>query len=70
MAAIGERHGRLDVLVNSAGILIDAGEPPATEPNLDMMHADARRQPVRHLAADHRRTALLRGRARGAGSSA
>ena len=34
IAAIGERHGRLDVLVNSAGILIDAGER-ATEPNLD-----------------------------------
>jgi NAD(P)-dependent dehydrogenase (short-subunit alcohol dehydrogenase family) len=34
IAAIGERHGRLDVLVNSAGILIDAGER-ATEPDLD-----------------------------------
>ena len=68
IAAIGERHGRLDVLVNSAGILLDAGErgdrarsrpgPP-----------DARRQPDRHVAADRRRTGRCGGRPR-RGSSA
>jgi NAD(P)-dependent dehydrogenase (short-subunit alcohol dehydrogenase family) len=38
LAAVRERHGRLDVLVNSAGVL-SWDEPPATDADFDLMHA-------------------------------
>src|SRR5262245_52788972 len=38
VAAVGDRHGRLDVLVNSAGIL-SWDEPPATDADFDVMHS-------------------------------
>ena len=36
LAAIEQRHGRLDVLVNSAGVLLDSGRA-ATAPDLDLV---------------------------------
>jgi NAD(P)-dependent dehydrogenase (short-subunit alcohol dehydrogenase family) len=38
IAAIEKRHGRLDVLVNSAGVLLDSGLSAAT-PDLDLVRA-------------------------------
>src|SRR5262245_17873465 len=38
VAAVRDRHGRLDVLVNSAGIL-SWDEPPATDADFDLMQS-------------------------------